>query len=117
MIHVVRRKFGTFVAIAVAYLGFQKGGPNVLWPLVLTQKGVKPSFPIFYYVENFFLRKWGHGRFGQGVNTPLDDSKICPCAETSNNLISGSSHYVISPCCKSKQQELLNNSQMHYVDN
>ena len=32
----------------MAYLGFQKwGGGNVRWPLVLTERGAKPSFPIF----------------------------------------------------------------------
>ena len=42
----------------MAYLGFQKGGPNIRWPLVFTQRGVKPSFLIFYYVEkqNFCQR-------------------------------------------------------------
>ena len=37
---------------AVAYLGFPKGGPNVCWPLVLTQGGgAKLCFPIFFYGE------------------------------------------------------------------
>ena len=42
---------------AVAYLGFQKGGANQV-------------FQFFYYVKKI-LAKGGHGRFGQGVNTPL----------------------------------------------
>ena len=36
---------------SVAYLGFQKGGPNVCWTLVLTQRGGKTKF------SNFLLCK------------------------------------------------------------
>ena len=36
------------ISPSVAYLGFPKGGPNFLWPLVLTWGG-KPCFPIFSY--------------------------------------------------------------------
>ena len=39
----------------VAYLGFQKEAPNVRWPLVLTQGGGKPSFPIFLLCQKTFL--------------------------------------------------------------
>ena len=38
----------------VEYLEFHKGGPNFRWPLVLTQGGAKPCFPIFFYGEKFF---------------------------------------------------------------
>ena len=55
----------------VAYLGFQKGGPNVCWPLVLTQRGPNQVFQFFHCQKNFFLAKGGYGRFGQEVNTPL----------------------------------------------
>ena len=69
----------------VAYLGFQKGGSNICWPLVLTQRGAKPSFPIFYYVEKkYFWPKGGYGRFGQGVNTPLNT--------TSSHAVSSAYH-------------------------
>ena len=44
----------------MAYLGFQKGGPHVRWPLVLTQGGAKPSFPIFLLCKKKkFLAKGG----------------------------------------------------------
>ena len=57
------------MASAVAYFGFHKGGPNFLWPLVLTQKGgAKPCFPIFSYGKNCFLPK-RHGP--TPLNTPL----------------------------------------------
>ena len=44
----------------MAYLGFQKEGPNFCWPLVLTQRGAKPYFQIFSYGENFFFRPKGY---------------------------------------------------------
>ena len=48
--------------VPVAYLGFHKGGPNFLWPLVLTQRGgPNQLFQIFSYVKNFFFAKGGHG--------------------------------------------------------
>ena len=56
-----------------------KRGPNVRWPLVLTQGGPNQVFQFFCYVKKkFFGQRGGHGRFGQGVNTPLvpDDSVL-----------------------------------------
>ena len=56
----------------VAYLGFHKGGPNFLWPLMLTQ-WVRPNqvFKFFSYVKkNFFLPKGGHGTLAP-LNTLL----------------------------------------------
>ena len=56
---------------SMAYLGFQKGGPNFRWPLVLTQRGAKLSFPNFSYGEKkiFFAKEgpWPNGP----LNTPL----------------------------------------------
>ena len=51
----------------VAYSGFQGGGANVCWPLVLTQRGQTKLSNFFYCVENVFWPKWGHGRFGREV--------------------------------------------------
>ena len=43
---------------AVAYLGFQKGGPNFCWPLVLTQRGPNQVFQFFPMVKkNFFCQR------------------------------------------------------------
>ena len=44
----------------VAYLGFQKGGPNFRWPLVLT-----PSFQFLYNVKKkiFFWSIWPRGKY------------------------------------------------------
>ena len=50
---------------AVAYLGFQKWGPNFRWPLVLTQWGGKLSFPNFSYGEN-------KNFFAKGAMAPLN---------------------------------------------
>ena len=33
---------------AMAYLGFHKGGPNFLWPLVLTERGGQTRFSKFF---------------------------------------------------------------------
>ena len=48
---------------AVAYLGFQKGGANVRWALVLTQRGGQgqTKFSNFFSVNKFFFAKGGHG--------------------------------------------------------
>ena len=44
----------------VAYLGFQKGGANFRWPLVLTQRGGQTKFSIFLLCQkHFFLAKGG----------------------------------------------------------
>ena len=53
----------------MAYLGFQKGGPNFRWPLVLTQRGQYPVF--FSMVKNFFFAKGGLGPMAP-LNMPLD---------------------------------------------
>ena len=42
----------------MAYLGFQKGGPNVHWPLVLTQMGDPTKF-------SKFVTMWKKILFGQ----------------------------------------------------
>ena len=59
---------------AVAYLGFHKGGAKFsLATSAHTKGGPNYVFPIFFYGEKHnFLPRGGHGRFGQGVNTPLD---------------------------------------------
>ena len=49
----------------------KRGRPNVCWPLALTQGGPNQVFQVFYYVNENFFAKGGHGRFGQRVNTPL----------------------------------------------
>ena len=57
------------VIFSVAYLGFQKGGPNFRWPLVLTQRGGKPSFPIFLVCQQKnFLAKGGPWHNGLPLN-------------------------------------------------
>ena len=38
---------------------------------MLTERGAKPSFPIFLLCQKKNFGQRGHGRFGQGVNTPL----------------------------------------------
>ena len=44
----------------MAYLGFQKrGGPNVCWTLVLTQRGPNQVFQFFYYVKKIFYGQRG----------------------------------------------------------
>ena len=52
----------------VAYLGFQKGGGGkcYCWLLMLTQRGSKPSFPIFYYVKKHFWSKGGVADLANG---------------------------------------------------
>ena len=39
----------------VANLGFRKGGPNFLWPLLLTQSGGQTMFSFFFYGQNWFF--------------------------------------------------------------
>ena len=49
---------------AVAYLGFHKGGPNFLWPLVLTQRGPNQVLKkISCKKKNFFAKggPWPNG--------------------------------------------------------
>ena len=43
----------------VAYLGFQKGGPNFCWPLVLTQRRPNYVFQFFPMVKKNFFCLWG----------------------------------------------------------
>ena len=46
--------------LAVAYLGFQKGGPNFHWPLVLTQRGGQTMFSNFFlWWKKFFFPNGG----------------------------------------------------------
>ena len=59
----------TNMLFAMAYLGFHKGGPNFLWPLVLTQRGPNQVFQIFSHVKKNFAKggPWPNGP----LNTPL----------------------------------------------
>ena len=59
---------------SVAYLGFQKGGGGKF--LLTTCAHIKGGganqvFQFFSMSKKYFFAKGGHGRFGQGVNTPL----------------------------------------------
>ena len=57
---------------SVAYLGFHKGGTYFLWPLMLTQRGAKPSFPMYFLCQNIFCLAQG-GPWPNGpLNTPLE---------------------------------------------
>ena len=46
---------------AVAYLGFQKRGPNFHWPLVLTQRGYTMFSKFFLWWKQFLYTNGGHG--------------------------------------------------------
>ena len=63
----------------VAYLGFYKEGGCSLPTSAHTKRwGANRVFQFFSTMSNkFFSAKRGHGRFGQGVNTPLRRSS-CP---------------------------------------
>ena len=49
----------------MVYLGFHKGGPNFLWPLVLTQRGAQTMFSNFFPMAktDFFCQRgpWPNG--------------------------------------------------------
>ena len=58
----------------MAYLGFKKGAKCSLATSAHTKgrRGAKPSFPILLqFKKKNSWPKGNHGRFGQGVNTPL----------------------------------------------
>ena len=62
-----------------------KRGANFCWPLVLTQRGAKPSFPIFLVCQKkIFLAKGGSWPNAPPLNTPLCVTylfnQVCPFA-------------------------------------
>ena len=50
---------------------FKKGGPNVRWPLVLTQRGPNQVFQFFTMSKKKLLAYGGPWPIWSGVNTPL----------------------------------------------
>ena len=49
----------------VAYLGFHKGEPNFLWPVMLTQRGQTMFSNFFPMSKKNFFAKGGHGSMVQ----------------------------------------------------
>ena len=78
---------------AVAYLGFQKGGPNFRWPLVLTQRGGQTKFSNFFIMskKNFLAKGgpwsiWPRGKYATDGEMRLTGcSDICHLTKANNS--------------------------------